>query len=608
MNGKSRAALHGLLILFFIPLIIFTVLAGSTRLMWDDLCIAAVANEVGVLGGIAHFRNAQFGSYTDLFFLSLAGPGGIYTAAIFTVATLGLWLLGATWPILNLWRLLPGARAQTLLAASIASLALAASLDSLYSLEALYWFNASSRYTFPLAVFTLVLAAALKTPGTLDSKARFTGLLIATALGSFVAAGASELFAVFQLTLFSLLLLPLVVLLAKSTRPPYLILLGVNWAATGGSLLIQLTAAGATDRMSRYVAWHGMASRDTGALISQTLQASFEYVTEANGFGAFALLFALSLFATLYNLRPPASQSGAPTPRLERRPLLFGLSAQLLCLPLIWLHSSDNPQLLGRFSAGYASVVAINALLIVSLLALLRLRRRLNKAYASSQNSDLFTAALLLTLVAGLLALTQVRSIHWRAAAAIVITAHSLLFMLLWQLSGLLSRSSGRSLTGLPLFSYVLIFIPIAAVVFANLYVTGSLAERSLAFAPYLLALQGALWGGVLGYALSLRSAPSLGAARPLKSMQLGALATAAILALGIALNQAGNIRPFQQYAQDWDARHQALVQARAGGQLKVTVAPFSFDLERYISEVDSRYDGCPLKYYQVEEIALDDS
>ena len=607
MNRLSRTVTGALLAAYFIPLLIFAVLGSSARLMWDDLCIAAVAKDAGVLGGVAHFRNAQFGSYTDLFFLSLGGPVGIHTSAIFTVATLILWQVGLTWLILNIMRLITGSRASLLPAASVAALALAASLHALYSFEALYWFNSSTRYLFPLALITLVMAAAFKAPSFAFEKRRFAAYIFAMSLGGFIAAGSSELYAVVQLILLSLLL-ALSLLASPVTRRPFLILFGANWLVTCCSLLIQLTAAGATDRMSRFVAVHGMQSRDLATLLPETALATLTYILDLDAFGGLALLLAITLFSMFTMLPPPKPAASAKAPQLKRAPLLFGLLVQLLLLPMLWSHTSDSPQFLGRFSGGYISVVAFNAVCLAALLSMLRLRSRLNRTLAARPNLELAAVAISLALIAALVALTQIRSVHWRAAGYIIITAHSLLFALFWRLSALFAKSARQALTAVLLTSYIGIAVSVAAVVFVNLYVTGNLAERSLAFAPFLLVLQGILWGGLLGYALMLKTAASTDGARILSVIRLVALATASALALVIALRQAENIRPFQQYARDWDARHHFILQALEDGQRSVHVAPYSFDLERHITENSLRHAGCPLTYYNIDEIVVDAS
>ncbi len=600
MSSRLRAADRVPLLFLLLPFMLFLILGGSTRLMWDDLCIAATAREVGVLGGVAHYRNAQFGSYTDLFFLSLAGPGGIYTAAIFTVATLILWLLGLSWLLHGLWRHCFHERAPRLLAVNAAALAIAAALNALASLEALYWFNASSRYTFPIALWTLVLAACLQLPACTASKRRFVSFALLTALGAFFSAGASELFAVFQLTVLGLLLAALVILLEPARRRPYLALFSLHGLVTALSLLIQLTAPGAIDRMSRFAAHHGMASRELTVLLPQTAGATVAQITEPAVFGAFASLAAIALYALLSRHQPAGTRPHPPALQLKPQPLLMALAAQLLCLPLLWQHSSDAPQLLGRYSVSYASVLAINAGLLVLLLALLWLRARLNRFLIGKKLDAAKALALPLMLMVMLVAATQARSMHWRAAAYLVLTTHSLLLLMFWQLRHHFPKRRRRALTGALGASYGFVLMPAAAVIFINFYTTGNLAQRSLAFLPYMLTLQGILWGGALGYALQLSAAP-----RSLRLLRRPALLIALALTLGIVWNQSRHILPFRQYAQSWDARHISLQQARAAGARSAAVPPFTFDLESYISENSLRHDGCPLVYYDLQAISI---
>ena len=142
----------------------------------------------------------------------MAVPLGIYGAAVNTLVTLGLWLIALAWLVSIMLTHLAIARFRLLLATAIASLALAATINALPSLQSFYWFSASIRYTFPLALLTLILAATISAPKQYSNRPRFAAIVIGAAAFSFLNAGFSEMYAVFQLTFFTLLLLAIFVI------------------------------------------------------------------------------------------------------------------------------------------------------------------------------------------------------------------------------------------------------------------------------------------------------------------------------------------------------------------------------------------------------------
>ena len=351
-----------------------------------------------------------------------------------------------------------------------------------------------------------------------------------------------------------------------------------------------------------------MLGREVDLLLSKTFEASFHFITDVKAFTGFTILTAATLCLMLAFARSPAPLSQPRQFKLGRNPLLFGLIVQLLCLPLLWMHISDSPQLLGRFSYGYVSVIVINALLIVSLLVLLRLRSDLIAFLATRQIGDLIIPAVTLSLVLFLFALTQIRSIHWRAAAYLLITSHSMLVVQLWHLSCSFSVSTARALTSLISASYVLTYLSIAAVIFANIFVSGVVFVRTMAFAPYLLAMQGISWGICLGYALNSHLVAAVSGARLLKLIQRGTFATASVIALGIALGQAQKLPSLQLYAREWDTRHEAIIRAHDAGARTLSVPPLSFSLEKSIGAARMEQTDCAELFYDLEAIEVDDS
>ena len=359
--------------LSLLPLLLFVYLSSHSRLMADDLCIFATGRDLGPLQNVSHWREINYGSYSDSLLLSLAIPLGTASAALTGSITAALWFAGLGWLVWNRLQAFGEIRFRRALAIAITAMTLGATINGFASMQSFYWFIATLRYTLPLALLTLYLAALLKIVPSLRDRPRLLGAAAASALICFLNAGFSEGYVVFQLTFMTLLIILVSVFprLGRLRRPGQAMILA-GWLASLVGFLVQLSAPGvAARRLSVEQNPHLRPARQLGDLAERTLAETIDVATDPEAFAGFILMLAVGLLVALaHSSTQPRTENPAPS-RFSRRPLVFGLVGQLLMVPLLWMHTSDFPQVLGRFSWGYAAVAAINVVLILFTIALL---------------------------------------------------------------------------------------------------------------------------------------------------------------------------------------------------------------------------------------------
>ena len=446
MTRARKLAFALALALSLSPTLLFAFLGFHSRPMSDDYCHMRVGLDLGAWQGMLHWRQTWNGSYSDYFLHGLTAPLGRSVTSVAPAAIISLWLAGLAWINFRCLTWLNAAGWRRAMALGLASATVGASINAFFSLESIYWHAAATRYALPLALLTLYAGLTLEYASRRRSH-RWSALALAAAfLLCFFAGGLSELHLTFQTAAMTLVLLSVVALVPKPARKPSLQMLSSGWLATLASLAVQLSAPGIGIRARKIATVTAPPNRDPLHMLSRSFDEAFQYLADDRSFAAFVMLLSASLFLMLAFYQPAERRrSRSPIP-LARSPLLLGLLVQLLCLPLLWPHASDNPQFLGRYSAGYALALLVNATLVICASALLLGQARINRRLRAGSASGFAVPGVAVGVIILLFAMTQLRSVHWRAATYFFISCLLMLTMLSWLLALGLTRSEGRRL------------------------------------------------------------------------------------------------------------------------------------------------------------------
>lgn len=596
-----RPAVYRLFVFtLLLPLLLFAYLGSFSRLMSDDYCAIAVGQELGAWEGMGYWFTSWAGSYANFFFKSAIARLDTLAPALTPLLITVLWWLAAIFAVGRLLRQLKISAAPWIPAVLLSSVAVVASINALYSPQSFYWFAASTHYTLPLALLICFCGLPLWISSH-HTRSRFAAITMLGAVLCFVSGGASEIFVVFQLSFLTLCVLPMPLIWRNQLLRRSIIIVVVGWLATVAALLLQLYSPGLAIRAAVDAERFGLALREPTVLIARTLELTFEFLGHPPAFAGFVLLFAAGLLATT---RHGHIQSNRPSPVISKRLLTSGLVFQLIWIPLLWTHISDEPQFLGRFSGGFLVVVIINLLLLLGFVLLMTQRGRINDHLRGNANSGAAIYTFALGAVLALFALTQLRSIHFRAAAYLFTSALSMLVLVTMRSHAEVRDQTLQRLHWLSLYSLFVAVACLAAIVFSALFGRGFVDERILAPAALLLVAPGLFMGVQLGLAL--------GRATPFSErvISAGCVIVILVISIGITLGHLRLAPDFQNYARAWDARHQQIVEQRDSGQREIVVARLPFDLADYVGVVDLEQDPanrCARKYYGVDSIVVAD-
>ena len=585
------------------PTALFAYLGQFSRMMSDDYCQIALGKEMGAWDYMIYKLNTWSGGYANWFFKGAIAPLDTLIPQMMPALIVVLWLVGLSWLVFQRLAHLQTDKPRRAFAVAIAALIVAASVNAFYSPQSFYWYAASTHYTLPLALLTVYMALAFWL--TKRTRLPIWGLA-AGGLLCFISAGASEIFIVFQLTFLALCLLAIFAFLRGSVRRSHALIFGVGWLATLIGLAIQLSAPGIFRRAAVDAQQSGQPIRSIPTLAAETLRLTFETIGHPPAFAGFVMLMAVGLLVMLANDKPQVAPKAAKPIRLALPPLWLGLIFQLLYLPLLWGHASDQPQFFGRFSGGYMIVVGLHFVFIIGFPLLLWQRGRLQTQLQRRERGlSFFVSALLITALL-LFAFTQFRSIHYRAATYLFTSSLMFMVILFWQLSSL---SAARRFSSLAVFAYAAAVICMAAIIGAALFGRGFVDGRILAPGAGLLALSGLFWGVCLGY-LVKNIPPSQASQSWIRLLKSAGLALVLVIGIGIARGQAARLPALQRYAQEWDARHQQIIAMRGGGQKTIEAAALTWDLAddiRIITLADDPANRCARLYYDVDAIVVTD-
>ncbi len=562
MNARRRFWAVSLGALAFAPLCVSLWVALYSRPIYDDFDHIAAGKELGAWAGMLHWRRHWNGSYSDYFSFGALAPLDEMAPAAMALLSICLWLAGAAALAGQLLKRAgcPMSRATRF---AFAALALAATISALET-ESFYWYAANARYAFPAALLTIALAICAS---SWPAKPRAA----AVATICFVSAGFSAMFGLFQLACLGLILLGARWLRDGGLHPALRLSLGAGLATTLLSLLVQFSAPGARIRMEAIPSLaYNYPARSAEALLLGSLHSLLEFLGDPWLFNGFALLFCAGLLYA--SACGPAPSHHAPF--LRGGTLWLGFIAQCLCAPFLWAHQSESPQFFGRFSLGYFLAVALNIVSIIFWACLLQGRRRVNQFMTRRPAAEAAVAAAALGLMLGLFAMTQLRSVHFRASSYLFLSCVCALVVL----TG--SRRAGHG-AGMGWLATCCGggAIALASVLIApNIYAQGYAVERALIPVAFVLIASGGLWGLALGG--SLRPV----AGRPARWLRSAILLTALVIGASQAIHQARVLPAMSEFARAWDARKSQILAAQARGDARLETPRFRFRLASPLS------------------------
>ena len=605
----SKVSFASLAIVLFAlaPVLLFAYLGQFMRMMRDDFSRIAHAIESTPVSLVIDHRNSWGGSFGNLFIQGLLGPLNGSIAQLMPALVIAIWLLGLIWLLAIAIKQLKLAARPLTVSTVVALLVVAATINGFYSLETLYWYTASTAYALPLALAVLGIALTLALAQRCRSWWHKVGTAVIAGLAAFAVASFSEMHLVFQLTALPFLGAVAALLVDRSHRRLALFLISLGWLATIVNALVQVTAPGIGDRVEWYVGG-GVTTpiRSLSELIPLTIDLTFQYVTDQRAFAGFGMLFAAGLFVSLMISSADSRSSAKRTISMPALPVWAGLIVQILFVPLLWTHISDSPSILGRFSYAFFVVVCLNAAAIFAFLLLLLRRSRISTELR--RNGGFATALTVVCWIAALafFALTQIRSIHFKAAGHLVLSAISVLGLLSFMFASQSSHRGARRCGALIIICFAVTAVSAFVLLALANYSIGYVRDRVMAPVCFLLVVTGLVWGACVGgWLRQFLDANGLASAC-LARYKLASALVVVTLGLGIFLGRAQWLPDLEVYAREWDARHQYLLAKRDEGASYVEVAPLVYDMSQYFWEADISMkpeNAAAERYYAIESI-----
>lgn len=594
-------------LLAVLPPVVMAYLGSHSRLLSDDYCHIAWSARYGVLGGLRHVRNTWNGSYSNYFVQFLFESKGEVAPAVFSLLTIAIWLIGLAWLALIALKHLRVEKNRLPLSLAVSGLLVASAINGFQSAQSQYWMAANVAYALPVAVLALILA--IGTQLALRPNLRISAGVCVIAVACLLNAGFAPMYLVFQGAALTALFIGARLFLRATNRRRCLILLAAGWLATAAAALILVTAPGFSGRMASTVYAElnlGPPVRALPELLLRSLEIMFEQVGHQPAFTGFALMLSLTLCLTLSVYRPQRALLPVRPAALAKRLLWAGLIAQALFLPVLWAHTSDATQFLGRFSAAFFLVICLNLAQILAFALLLAFRKRIDAILRERESTWRgYIAAILLAAVL-LSAMDQARSIHYTAATYLLSSVFALLCLLLWQLADRVSDTDSRLWRRLPLFAAGAALFSYLVLIALSLFALGFLSERILAGAAFLHVASGAIWGLSLGLLLSRSGFISASHDVLRDRYRLGAALVAIILAVGMVMGQSRRLPTLSAFAAEWDTRHEEIIRQRDSGSDAIVVPELSYNLGEVVHGFhifDDTHNYCAKIYYGVESI-----
>lgn len=596
-RGKRAAIICGVG-LAFVPLMLFAYLALHNRLLMDDYVFFGLPRDIGTWKTMLVWRSFWSENYSNFILYGMLAPLGASAPALFSLFLGASAFAAYSWLIHIVLNFL-GIRGHRLaIVVALAALATAASINGLYHPQAFYWLTAAVVYHFPAAMLLCGIAAAIAAARRIQGPVQLLAAAIAAAVYAFICAGFSLMYVVFQAAAAALVAVFVFTNQCGSRRRLYRALTAALCLGTFVSLLLQASSPGFATRNAQpdYFGKPTFPARDLPDLIERALHQTLHYAGQPNSFAGFMLVACASLFLILSAGKPAPADAKPRKTTIANAPAAFALLVQLLFVPVLWTHRSDSLLILGRFSAGFALVVAINALAIAILLALLWRRNSLVPALNRPNGLAIYCGSILLT-VGLIFALTQARDINFKAASYLFVCAVSLLILLAGQLASLADEPRLNALFRLSALITVGAFLILAAILAIKLWGLGRIVERTMSPVTYVVTLAGLLSGLSLG-ALIDHAARMTGAkAVWLRWIRLGCLLIVLAIGAGMTIGQGQRISQARHHAEIWDAAHQEIVKLRDAGDPAVYTTIFPRLLNEKLDVLPYQYRYETLKW-----------
>ena len=607
---SSRMAVLIGVLLALVPLVLFAYLGLHSRLMLDDYLYFGLAGDIGAWKMMGVWREFWNGGYSNFLLYGLLAPLGASAPPLFSLFLCASAFVGFCWLTNTVLAYLEIRAHRRAIAVGLASLTTAATINGFHHAQVFYWLTAAVVYNWPAVMLLLGIAMAAATAHRLRSRIQLLLAAIASALYAFISAGFSEMHLVFQLVALALIAIYVFSFLHGPKRRSYRILAAAACLGTFVSLLAQVTAPGFANRSSQTVVFGTpiFPVRHLPDLLDRALDALLEYMSHEASFTGFMLVALAGLFVILTVGKRYPEDSKARSKHGAAAPIAFVLITQVLFVPVLWTHSSDNVQVIGRFSYAFALVVCLNLIAITVLLALLWRRDLLDKTF-NRHNGLMIYCFCVLLLVCLFFAMTQVRSVHYKASSYLFITMLSTLIMLAGQLTCMADEPRIRGLFRMSAFAAAGAVITLAALIGVKLWGAGYIVERALAAATYALMLAGLMNGVTLGALIRLGIDMTNADAVWLHLLRLFSLLVTLTIATGIVIGHGQRISHARRAAEIWDANHAEIIRLLDEGDPTVHTKPFPSLIHRSLEAIPYRYKNAPLRWERIIYYGLlDDS
>lgn len=587
-----------MVVLALAPIVLYAYLGQFTRLMSVDNCEVGAARDVGAWE--RHLKNYSVagGRYSPyLLPLILAPLLDTHLTRVILTASIIVWLGGCYWLAFQGLGFLKIGHSRQAPALAIAGLTVAAAINAFfhYTLETFHHNAVFVTNVAPIVLFTVYMALAIWMAPRLRKNLWWALGLAASGLICFLIAGFAEAHVVFQLFLLAFGLLASFALLHNPLRNRYIVVFGVAGIASLVSLIIQLIGPGVAVRRAAELSARSInpSTINLSTVGPRTLYLGLKHIMDPEVFMGFAMLMGLGLLIALVKYRPAALSKTSKTFELASPALWLCLIFHLICLPLLWGHTS-NPDAFDIPASDDGGMIILNILLIFSFLAMLWGRKRIN-SWLQKQEADLLflgwlaAAACIFVL---LFALTQPNSLYFHASLYLSTSALAFLGLLASLPASPKKRQFGLLAFGL----YGLGWAFILTITFIWLNTGARVNNRVLVAGAYTLVFSGLIWGGCMGCLAKhfLRSRPAA-----VRFLKLVSLAAALILAARIALWQIAVIPDYQNNARAWDDNHQKILDAVQEGKDSVEISPVLYSSPQYPAGT------CQKSYYRLGSLKL---
>ncbi len=577
--------------LALVPLLLFAYLGLHMRLHADDYDFLALPLRIGTWETILHWRSAWHSYYSNFLVHGLLAPFGAAAPALFSLTLLACLFAVYSWMTNTVLARLSLRAYRRAIAIALAALMAAGTINGIYAPHSFYWYSSAVEHMGSVVMFLLGIALAVEATRRLRGRLQHGLAVIAAALYAFVNGGFTETYLVFQLAALAIMTVFIFVHPARTRCRLYLALALAACLGSLASLALQLSAPGFAIRnaASADISFFRLPLRELFILVLRSFHGTLTYAGHEASFAGFMLVAFAGLFATLSVGVQVPIQAQSRSVSLAAAPIACALIVQLLFIPILWSHSSDNIQILGKFSYGFTAVVGINLLAIALLLALLWRRNPLNQALNRRNGLMMYCSGILLA-ACFLFMLTQFRSIHYKASSYLFFTVVTLLLMLGSQLVKIADEPNLKRLFTLCAFLTAGAIMMLATLIIVEMFMVRFISKRTLAPVIFALMLAGLVNGVALGALIQRGFSLTDSKAVWLRWLRLFCFMVALTIATGIVIGQGRRVNHIRKDAEIWDLQHQEILRLRDEGDPAVFTKQFKHP-------VLGKYDHTPLVY-----------